>query len=206
MAQTVIGLKKFTKYMDDVVKRQIPFATSQALNTAAFGAQGFVKRDIPSKFIMRKTWIQKGILVTKALKTRLTAFVFSRDYFMLDQEQGGVRTAGKHRIAVPDEIRKNPRTKISEARKPKNILKKPHIFIINNLIVQRKGGKKIRRKGSGASFEKKYKILYKLTRRAMIKPRFDMRGTVDRAVIRIFPGAFNKQLLKALGFRTVGGK
>ncbi len=198
MAQRIIGLKKFLKFMDKLALSQLPFATSNALNTTAFGAQGIVRKDMPNKFILRNNFVVRGILVKKSTKRTLSAAVFSRDNFMLGQETGGERKAFRNRLAVPDQVRTNIRRRITKAKRPRNITKKPKVFLMKHSIVQRKGGKKIRRASSGSSFESKYKILYRLRRSVTLKPRFDMRGTVDRAVVRIFPGAFKAAYIRAI--------
>ena len=45
----VAGTKKLTKHLNRIQRKQIPFATSKALNNLAFDAQSFIKKSLPRR-------------------------------------------------------------------------------------------------------------------------------------------------------------
>lgn len=202
--EIIIGLKRFRKYMDKVARKQLPFITKLALNKTAFIAQRIVRKEMPKRFVIRRSWTIRGIVVKQADKRTLTAFVYSRDDFMEKQETGGIHKARKRRLAIPDKIRRSiksvvPLSKWPRAILPKNKKENPKkIFLMKHSIVQRKGGKAVRRKGRAASFESKFKILYRLRKQVKLKPKFRMRQTVEFAVLRAFPGVFNATFVSVL--------
>lgn len=83
-------IKAATRYLDDVQRRQIPFATSVALNRAAFLSLPDIAKEVRDSFDRPTPWIQKAARYTKATKTNLSV-TFGYDVFGNKQ---GV-TAGK---------------------------------------------------------------------------------------------------------------
>jgi hypothetical protein len=79
----------------------LPYATAVALTRTAKRAQTKIRRNLPRRFIIRKKWVGKGVQIKPATKKRHVAVIFSRDEFMVRQEEGGIkRPKGRH-IAVP---------------------------------------------------------------------------------------------------------
>ena len=74
--------KKLTKYLKNAQRKQIPFATSEALNDVAFDARSYTKKSLPRRFdrptgnpVSGKGGIIGSVQVDKAKKTTLTATV-----------------------------------------------------------------------------------------------------------------------------------
>lgn len=173
-------------------RKQIPFATALALTLTAADGQKAVKRSLPSKFIIRSPWTEKGIRIKKATKKKQQSMVFSRDPYMLKQEEGGKkRPTGTH-SPIPRAVRKTPKQRITKARRPRQIVGKPTVFIgktrgNSDAIFQRIG-----KKG-------RLKLLYILHRGPVtIKPRFQMRETVQRIVRKVWKKNFGKAFARAL--------
>lgn len=61
--------------LDDVFRKQVPFATVVALNNTAFKAKEKVEHEIRDVFDRPTPWMQKSMRVTKAKKTYLAAQV-----------------------------------------------------------------------------------------------------------------------------------
>ena len=89
--------------MNSIQKKQIPFATANAINTTLFqlrkemGKQTVKKLDRPTGFT------QRGFMVEKASKKKLIGFLFIKDAvaeYLKYQIEGGVRTSGK-KFAIP---------------------------------------------------------------------------------------------------------
>jgi len=138
--------KALTKYLNNVQKKQIPFATSKALNNVAFDAQSFIKKSLPRRLDRPTGNALKGtggiigsVQVQQSKKKNLVAIVGfaglgfrstkwkeSPAKIMRRHIEGGTRSAKSKAIPVPivKNIKLNkfgnlPRTKI------KTLLGKP---------------------------------------------------------------------------------
>tara|TARA_B100000579_G_C22812186_1_gene845843 strand:- start:882 stop:1550 length:669 start_codon:yes stop_codon:yes gene_type:complete len=124
--------KKLTKHLKRLQKKQIPFATSNALNSTAFDVRTSLQRLLP-RFIDRPTkGIVKSVQVTKSTKKTLTAtvgfvgFGFRTNKWstspakIMDKHiTGGTRKPKRKAIAVPVGLKVNkygniPRNKITK--------------------------------------------------------------------------------------------
>lgn len=106
-------IDKAIRYLNDVQKKQIPFATSVALNQAAFLSLKDIQREVMDSFDRPTPWIQRSARYTKATKTNLSV-TFGYDVFGNKQ---GV-TAGKVlRAEVAGGERKLKRFEIALRRK-----------------------------------------------------------------------------------------
>jgi hypothetical protein len=176
VARMVLGL-------DDLAQRQIPFATARALTVTARDAQSDLRTEMPKRFTLRTSRVNKGIRITPATKGNLTAVVGSIDWFMRDQEVGGTRKASGHRIAVPKGVRRTKRDLVSKALRPTPVRDKPRVFVVKAAagagIMQREG-------------PDRYPItaLYWLKKSVSIKPRFGFKGQVEATVRERFESNF----------------
>ena len=66
-----IGIKRFQKFMRNLSHRQIPYATANALNRTAFSARTSVQNSMSNRFIIRKNFVVRGVLVKKATRQDL---------------------------------------------------------------------------------------------------------------------------------------
>ncbi len=64
-------------------KDGIAFEVIRALTRTARDAAAQVRRETPGKFILRRSWVLKGIRSDAATRTSPTARVFSVDPYML---------------------------------------------------------------------------------------------------------------------------
>ncbi len=124
--------KKLTKYLLNAHRKQIPFATSNALNQTAFDVRTSLQRLLP-RFIDRPTKATtKSVQVQKSTKHTLTATVgfvgkgfrttkwpTSPAVIMDKHITGGTRKPNKRALAVPVGLKTNqygniPRNKITK--------------------------------------------------------------------------------------------
>ena len=135
----VADTKKLTKHLNRIQRKQIPFATSKALNAVAFDARSFIQKSLPRKLDRPTKGIISSVQVEKSKKKNLVAIVGfaglgfkstkwkeSPAKIMRRQIEGGTRSAKSKAIPVPivRNIKLNkfgnlPRTKI------KTLLAKP---------------------------------------------------------------------------------
>lgn len=179
------NIKEWTASLDRLAQKQIPFATSTALNKTAVEAQESIQAAIPHIFNSRKKWWGKnqrtGIRVRFAKKDRLIAKVYTTAYFARIQEDGGIKAPkqGKH-IAVPTDDTPRRMRKSNALRQADS-----RVFKAGSSIYMRKSKKKIVR-------------LYSLTPQATIKKRFGFVVMAEKVVMRRFEKLFHNQLEYAL--------
>ncbi len=103
------NIKQFTKGLSKVQKKQIPFATAQAINGTLFGLKKEMAKQTVKKLDRPVGFTQRGFLIDKAKKTKQIGVLRIRpevaDYLKF-QIDGGVRSGAK-KIPVP--ISKNKR-------------------------------------------------------------------------------------------------
>ena len=159
------------KAMDAFGKDQLPFATSKALNDAAFAVRNTIVEDtFPRSFnVKNKRFAGTTFRVDTANKRKLEARVFDRlgKDFLAMQESGGTKTPRGNNIAIPtDQIRVTGRG-VAKARRPRQILQsgkrafKTRSKTGQEIIAQRRGKKRY-----------PLKVLYVLEPQAKINPRF----------------------------------
>lgn len=100
------NVKEFVKHLDKVQRKQIPFATSRAINLTARDAQKDIINAMPATFnVTKKWWMERqptGIKYKGSDKTNLEATIYTLAYFMRLQEHGGTKRPFKGRgILVP---------------------------------------------------------------------------------------------------------
>jgi hypothetical protein len=103
------NVKDFAKYLDNVQKKQVPYATARALTKTAQEAQKELQAAMPRTFNVTKKWWLKqqptGIKVQSAKKTDLEAVVYTAAYFAKLQEEGGIKIPFRGRgILVPTDL------------------------------------------------------------------------------------------------------
>jgi len=180
-----INVKKVLKQLDNLTKKQVPYATANALNDLAFKSREKIISEMPNKFIIRNKWVLNGVLIDRATKKNLVALIYHRASFMAKQEYGGIRKPRGQFLAVPIDIRSDKRKRITEAMKPKAILKKKDVFATKRAIVKRSG-------------KKKRIVLYSFKKQVVIKPRWDFYNTVWKVCTQYGVSSFVKAMNKAI--------
>lgn len=77
--------------LTEIEEKHVPFALSLALNRTAKDVQVEVVSGLASQFTLRRNWTAKGIRLTPATKGSLVARIYTKDWYMRDQEEGGDR-------------------------------------------------------------------------------------------------------------------
>jgi hypothetical protein len=73
------------------VNKDVDFASAVALTRTAKIVQTDVKADIKNKFTLRNTWTERGIRITLAKPEKLESEIYSKDWYLPDQDTGGKR-------------------------------------------------------------------------------------------------------------------
>lgn len=186
-------LKKLTKHLNNVQKKQIPYAASQALTDTAFDArkalrvQATKKLDRPTKFTIN------AFQVDKATKRDLRAAVYVhklRWSYLKYQILGGSREVSGKGTGVPFSQKLNKFGNIPGRKK--GLVKKKRQFVatIKGItgVWERTGGKRNPGIKLVTAFEKK--VSY--------KKRFEFKKIVHGIAKSKFPKHFDKRLTVAL--------
>jgi len=198
--------------LERVRRDQLPFATAKALTLIAKDARDEVKREMASRFTVRRPWIQQGVRFEAATKANLTARVYDKDPFMALQETGGEKFSLRRRvfdygdyIATPVDARRSKRDVVDKRDWPQNL--------VNPFILTARDGRKYlavhafvvggRSQGVGSARGKQKRItgtrlMYLLHPRATYKARFGFRDTVGRVVRERFEVNFAQALNDAM--------
>jgi hypothetical protein len=180
---------KFNRVMGQLPK-QIRYASALALTRTAQDAQEEVRRQLPSRFIMRSQWVPKGIRIQRATKANLESTVRVLDDFMALQETGGIGET-----SVPIGARPKPISRTPPSKWPGALLKKPKHFIApiksgsDQMVLWRRRSKK---KNSPL------RLMYVFEDRVKIKPRFGFAETVEQVGLERFKIRFEEAVEQAL--------
>lgn len=188
-------LSKFVQRLDDIAKKQVPYAVSKAINESLLFAQGQIRRELPEHFKIRSNWVAKGIKVTFANKRTLTGTIFTKDEFMARQELGGDKPRQGKEQAIPFAVRGEygGDQKTLQSRWPGQLVGKDKAFEIRT---ENRIGLVLRSKGRG---KRKNELLYMLLGKTVkVKPRWNFRARVTQVVNQIFPMVFKSELAKAI--------
>ena len=184
------NVKSWTRDLDKIQKRQVPFATARALTWTAQAVQKAIQDRIQRVFENRKKWWLKqqptGIKIKPAKKTHLIASIYTDAYFADEQEFGGLKRPHRGRsILVPSDKVPKSRRKAGGAGA---MLKQKTVFSNRKGVFRRVGGKKSR----------KVALLFWRTPSATVKPRLEFRETARRTAAAKFKQKFMDSLSKAL--------
>jgi hypothetical protein len=173
MPGMICDVSQVLKAQDDLVMRQLPFATARALTLTAQDAQAAIRAGMPGRFTIRNAWSQRGIIVRPASKDvipyRSAVMVGDIWNYLFLQEPGGEKTPlSSAHLAIPEDIRSSPGQILRRSMRPKALLARKDVFIKdlgggNQAIYQRVG--------------KGLKLLYILVPDAHIKPRLGLTET-----------------------------
>ena len=97
------NIKEITKFTTNVQKKQIPFATSVAINNTLFDLKKEMAKQMDKKLDRPTPFTKRGFFINKAKKNLLVGVLLMKDIvanYMQYQIEGGTRNTGK-RIPVP---------------------------------------------------------------------------------------------------------
>ncbi len=180
-------INKIAKYMDNLEKKQLPFAMSLSLNKIALMAQEHICARIPVIFNNSKKWWDRhqktGIKVAFSSKYALVSSVYTRAYFANIQEDGGVKKSHNGGlIAVPTmHVPKSQRSSSALREQQGN----KSVFKLGSSIYKRISNQKLQK-------------LYSLSPSAKVKPRFGFKKMTINLFNSRFDAIFTKQFNQAL--------
>lgn len=172
---------------------QLPFALARSLTMSAKDGQGKMIEELPEHFTLRTKWYMPqtpfGFKIKPATKRNFTSEIYSKAPWIVDFEEGAIRTPQGTAFAVPQpDVRRTKRGLITKGQKPKMILRRPirPAIIMGAAIFWR------------ATKRGPLKFLYALGHKATIKPRLKFQATIEKVVTDKFPDNFKKSFEDAL--------
>lgn len=213
MFEVRADFRPISRRLDDLAKRQVPFAAARALNDTAQVAANAVRKEMPRIFDRPTPFTKNAIGVERATKQRLQARVFVKDRqaeYLEVQEIGGTRQPKKKALVIPEQMQLNqhgnmPRRALQIAKARKNT------FIgtvrgVGGLWQRPDRGKRRNDGGNGTKgalnsehgFKTGLKLLVRFVAKAAYKPAFGFRKKVNRTAAAVLPTAFRQSLAKAL--------
>ncbi len=188
--------------LNDLARRQLPFATAVALTRVAVDSREEVARRLPHHFTIRGPRVARGVQVDPARKTdwpNPAARVGTRDEFMALHVMGGVKRAqrGATHVAVPTRLIKRTATGAVPARlKPRPLRSRDDVFLEDRRIRRRFGARArldvpVRNLGGVGTY-------FTLVREARIRPTWPMPTEVERVVGSTYEDHFHRELTAAV--------
>jgi hypothetical protein len=214
------------RYLTKIERDQLPYVLAKTVTDVAKGAQAEIQKAMPRRFNIRNPWAIKGVRIEPGKKAdvkrtgQAEAAVTHIDPFMEKQETGAQRairsqgraTGGNKRQAVPvdDTGLRTASGAIKKAKRPGALLK--DYGKLPDRRTGRKWGRKRRPKPfimaakNGASLvairtgaaRNPVRVLFTLTSRIKVNPRFEFRTTVENYAATHFYKIFKKNMAEAL--------
>lgn len=180
MASIDINLKselpKLIRWTDTAVK-QLPFATSQAINDVAYMVRNNVRDEMPRRFTIRREWVTRQVdVVERATKDKPNALVGPKPQvdFLARQQTGGAKLPRGNWIAIPTKaVRRTKSQLISKGDRPGALGEKVHVERVGRSTFLALTGEKGARARRGASGTR-LRLLYLLAPRAQLEPRLGL--------------------------------
>lgn len=191
-------IKKATRALDKMGRRQVPFATSVAINKTAVSIQRRAQSKITKDLDRPSPQVIKSIRVKRSTKRDLTGIVFilpAISRFLRYQIEGGTRPPRGKVEAVPVNIRLNKYGNIIGRRQGKlrKLLSQPDIFsgTINGVAG-------IWQRGKGGLKNKTVKLLAAYESSTQYDKRFPFYRYADDTAQRVWRRNFRIALARAL--------
>jgi len=189
------NIKAVTRKLSKIQKKQIPFATAQALSDTAFQAnkavraQALKKLDRPTKFTVG------GFQFKRATKRSLTALVFiesKREKYLIYQIEGGTRRA--RLVSLPTNVKLNRFGNIPGLKKKKKLWLSGRTTSGKQFVGTVNGTKGLWQRLKNNQL----KLLVAFETEARYRSRFPYYKIVRGVVNNRFPRNFNRRLAAAL--------
>ncbi|MEX3008993.1 hypothetical protein [Hoeflea sp. TYP-13] len=186
------NIAEWTRYVDQKVRRQVPFATAKALtDTARRDCKPAAERLIRKRLDKPTPFTQRGVATRSASKRRLVATVFIKDIqagYLRVQEKGGTTKPKGRAFLIPVRQRRNkygnmPRGAVKAA------LAKPNTF---SGKVRGVGGIWQRMKSG------RLKLLIRYEDQTTYRPRLGFHREMAKVASRAFPARFARSLAHAV--------
>lgn len=123
------AVRDLSRALDDFGQRQIPFATSLAINLTLNDARAALIDQLPKRFTIRNKFLEKGIRVRPSSKRHLEGRVFTLDEILRLQIEGGAKPRTGHATPLARGVKGNAKGIFRKAKRPAALRDKPKHFV-----------------------------------------------------------------------------
>lgn len=201
-----VDMKRARRFLSDVQKKQIPFATALAITNTLHIARKDVVKQLEKDIDRPVPWTKRGFRVIGAKKTLLTGKLFvlpSQNEYLFYQIEGGVRRPKGQALALPPakhasgDVRRNkygniPRTQQARAQISKGAISANIGGVAGIWKVPKKTKTGKVRKGQ------KLKLLLAYEKQAVYRPRFRFYERGKNSIRVNWPREFDKAFARAM--------
>ena len=191
-----VDMARSLRDLDAFKRRQIPFATSRALNEIGRIARAAQTQGMFERFEVRRApRMRTAVRMKASSKTRLETVLTIRDPHLVQHEEGGVRKPGDVQSAIVQAVAPAQRRRriIRGSNRPKVILKRSKRAFVATM----KSGKTgvFRRRG-----KKRYPIdlVFAFEKSVKLEPALEFEKTVLRVVERDWDRVFGREFGRAI--------
>lgn len=188
------NIRAFERQLSGLAQRQLPFATSLALNDTADTIKRNAERSLDRDLDRPTPFTKRGLMVLRSSRRRLEATVLFKDRqasYLAWQEEGGTRRPLRRAIPVPVGVRLNRYGNMTRGR-VRALLARRDVFSGNP--TGRAGGI-YQRTGKGG---RKLRLLVAWEGSATYRPRLNFRRSAERTAVHYFPIALDRAMRRAL--------
>ncbi len=186
------NIRDVERDLSDAARRQLPFATSVALNDTVADVQKNETRRLSKQLDRPTPFTKRAYAIRRASKRRLVATVYARRIqaaYLSKQEDGGVNKPKGRAIVLPQKIRTNRYGNIAKGGVKRQLARSDTFS----------GTPKGAGRGPGIYKRRGSKLtkLVSYTSRTRYKPRLGFRKSAERTATIRFPHHFTRALTKA---------
>lgn len=184
-------ISKLTSKLDDLGRKQLPFATSLALNEVAKNAQQRAQRRMRTDLDRPTPFTIRGVRVRRSSKTKLQAEVYIQEIqaeYLQYAVKGGKRRPAKRALVVPVKLKLNKYGNIPR-RKIQTLLSRDDVFVVRDSdkagIYQRMKSGKLKMLvafESSADYERRWPFFDIVIKEAKKRIEPAMRAALARAI------------------------
>ncbi len=181
------------KMLNELRTKQLPYASALALTRTAQDVQSTIRAELPEHFIIRRPWVRQGIRIVPARKGDWPAQasqVYSRDWFMYYQEEGGTKSGSESVPRGPLAAMSEGGTVIPRPKWPGRLLAQrgghdTGYFYERSAVYQRLPGHRLAK-------------MWQLLPSVDVKARWEMRHRSAQVATEAFQGEFAKAMGQAV--------
>lgn len=188
------NIREVARDLSDFALRQLPFATSLALNDTALAIERNTLKALDRTLDRPTPFTRRGLLVLRSSKSRLWADVLFKDVqaeYLRWQEGGGTRGPKGRAIPVPVTLRRNAFGNMGR-RAVRTAAARPDVFS------GRPGGGRLKPGLYQRLPQGGLRLLVAFEARVDYKPRLGFGDGAERTAIAYFPIALERAMRRAL--------
>ena len=197
--------KAFGRALKALPEKEWKFAKVLTLTKTAFAAENQVRRELPSRFNIKRQWVVRQVKAQRASTSNVVPesavyMTEKTNYFAGYQERGGIKRGRGKSLAIPQDAAKNKRGAVPRSKRPKQILNSSgstEYFIApvkagssKNAVFARRKKARVKPVSVGkykGNKRQPVKLMYVFAPQVRVKPALRLHETVQRVARKQFP-------------------